>query len=419
MSIAQFFPFSKEVVWDFICQGAQSAIVKDLIFSEHHYRVDPYRLPKQWSKNNLAVLSSLVNNPKLAARVKSLKGQKNCFIVDKCFKVRGQSFSLKKQALAAWVPLERFFFRATLLNGSITASMLLFSFQDVSRYLIVASALGAIAFCFFTGYAGARYILARDQVAYWKNPGHHLALERTEAKEKDFVDLWSNKPKFLNPQGGLLPVEMHRQYVEYFKHFAQSFLDRKCSTPEEQYAWIVDFFKSEPHPLDRAVLDKLFMLDGYEHFTSLGLTFTDLQNRGLVVRYDNKRIVEAVAKLKGQEPAHAKEFEEYEALLLASIEEHYRQEAEKLKKAVLHKPVFLAKFYQISRELLQTAQKKILESKKVAAVNVQQIDPVPASFKISRDFHANLKFPQDSARAIGYETFLDQLQIRNIRTTPL
>lgn len=418
MSIAQFFPFSKEVVWDFICQGPRSAVVKDLIFSEHPYRVIPNHLPKSWTKKNLEELSSLIKKSNLADRVESLQGRQSCFLVDKYLLVFGQNAVLRKQALKVWMPLERFFLRTTILNGSITASMLLLSFQNIPGYLAIASTLAAIAFCFFTGYGGARYLLARDEVAHWSNPSYHLALERTAAKETDFVDLWLNKPKFLNPRGGLLPIEIHGHYVDYFKHFAQSFLDRKCTTLEEQYAWLFDFFKIQPHPLDYGLMRELFGMEGYFHFLALGDKFSELRQNELVVRYDIKRVVKAIAELKTKEPARIKEMEDYEKHLIDSIQEHYQQEAEKLKKAVLQESAYLATLYQASQKLLKIAHDKIMESKNVIVADVK-IDPQPAVFKISRDFYSNPKFPADPAKKDAYLAFLNELQIHKIETAPV
>jgi hypothetical protein len=402
-------PYPQAALWDFIHRGAESDLVKDLIFSQYPYQVVDNR-DLDLTKEEIQELHYLVQNPDLSKRVQRVHGP-NDFRVDKYLTVRGRTITLQGEALDRWRSLESFLGKAAVVSGSLAAVLTFTAFRDLPGYLVIAAATEAIVLTFLAGYCGARYLLARDQVAYWQNPGLHLARERKAASEESFSDLWQNKSKFLNRHGGLLKIEIHSSYVAYFKSVAEHFLKMECRTPQEQYEWIAAFLSIDPHPLDSVLMYELFGFGGYRHYTRLSWGFDDLKNSQLVVQYDTKHVEEAITQIKEKEPARAQEFEWYGKKLLKAMHDHYRKERQELAKSLLAEKAYLQACYNAARKLLTIAHQKIVLSQNIA-IDVT-IPPRPVAIrKISHDFYSLAKKSPllERNKKEPYHQFIDAVQ---------
>ncbi|MBS0648548.1 MAG: hypothetical protein JSS10_04905 [Verrucomicrobia bacterium] len=402
-------PFSPAVLWDFIHRGAESEVVKDLVFAQYPYDVIANR-DLILTKEEIEKLHTLVHTSDLSKRVQHTP-EPNCFRVDKYLTARGRTSTLERLALERWRPLESFFWKAAIISGGLAAVLTFTAFRDLPGYLVIAAATEALVLTFLAGYCGARYLLARDQVAYWQNPGLHLAKERAIARKESFPDLWQNKSKFLNRHGGLLKIEIHSAYVAYFRSVAEYFLKMECKAPQEQYDWIAAFLSIDPHPLDSVLMDELFNFEGYHHYTRLSWGFDDLKNSCLIVQYDTKGVEKAIAKFKEEEPARAQEFEEYGKKLLQAMHEHYQKERRELAKNLIQDSAYLQACYEAGRKLLLIAYQKIVQSQK----NVQGVTipsrPV-AIREVSHDFYslAKKRLPLERRQEAVYLQFLEEVQ---------
>lgn len=403
-------PYPQVALWDFIHRGTESDLVKDFIFSQYPYHVVANR-DFVLRKKEMKKLHALVQSADLSRRVKRVHGIQ-CFSVDKYLRVRGRTSTLQGEALERWRPLENFFWKAAAVSGGLAAVLTFTAFRDLPGYLVIAAATEAIVLTFLAGYCGARYLLARDQVAYWQNPGLHLAQERKAASEESFPDLWQNKSKFLNRHGGLLKVEIHSAYVAYFKSVAEHFLTMECKTLQAQYEWLAAFLSIDPHPLDSVLMYELFDFGGYRHYTRLSWGFDDLKNSQLILQYDTKRVEEAIAELKEKEPARVQELEWYGKKLLNAMHDHYRKERQELAKSLLEEGAYLHACYNSARKLLARAYQKITLSQDVV-IDIT-IPPRPAAIrKISHDFYslAQTRLPLERNKQEAYLKFIEDVKL--------
>lgn len=403
-------PYPQAALWDFIHRGTESDLVKDLVFSNYPYDVITNR-DLDLTKKKIQELHTLVQNPDLSKRVHRIH-EPSGFRVDKYLTARGRTTTLQRSALDTWRPLESFFWKAAVVSGGLAAILTYTAFRDLPGYLVIAAATEAIVLTFLAGYCGARYRLARDQAAYWQNPGLHLAWERKAASEESFPDLWQNKSKFLNRHGGLLKVEIHPAYVAYFKSVANHFLEMGSKTPQEQYKWLAAFLSIDPHPLEGILMYELFGFGGYSHYAWLSWGFDDLKNSQIIVQYDTKNVEEAIAQLKEREPARAEELECYGQRLLKAMHEHYRKERQELAKSLLEEKDYLRACYEAARSLLTRADLKIIQGKKNVEGYVK-IPSRPAAIReTSHDFYSVAKKhpPLERSKVKPYHQFIEDVQ---------